>query len=156
MLWRFEGVGDRVELVVEDELTRRTSWLLAGDAEGEPDELRRVGGRGERSRERESRDRLLERSLIFSLMAPKKCCSAEGTERGIGLLKGSVDALVEAEDWVNVRWVMLDLGKVVEVVVVVVVSIEGDWIETCRERFGCCFSTSTDGRLEKQADGVFI
>lgn len=106
-----------MELVVEDEFTRRTSWLLTGEAEGE--EWRWVGGMGER--ERESRDRLLERSLIFSLMAPKKFCSAEGTERGIGLVllkqkvcefalgeAGSTEALVEVEDWVYVRVAMLD------------------------------------------------
>lgn len=121
MLWRFEGAGDRVELVVDDESTRRTPWLLTGEAEGEPEESRRVGGIGERERERGTRDRLLERSLIFSLMAPKKFCSAEGTERGMGLLllkqkvcesalgePASTDALVEAEDWVNVRWAMAD------------------------------------------------
>lgn len=73
---------------------------------------------GERERERDTRDRLLERSLIFSLMAPKKFCSAEGVERGAGLLKqkvcevasgdmGSEEARVEVEDWVYVRWAML-------------------------------------------------
>lgn len=82
-----------------------------GDAELELEEPRRVGGMGERERERDSRwpDRLLERSLIFSLMAPKKLCSAEGAERGMGLLKqkvcelasgdmGSKEAFVEVED----------------------------------------------------------
>lgn len=79
-----------------------------GDAEVELEVLMRLGGMGERERERDARDLLLERSLIFSLMAPKKFCSAEGVERGAGLSKQKVcevasgdmgsEALVEVED----------------------------------------------------------